>query len=112
MKAPACGRAALQDRVTREGGVKHSAFSCEIIEAEIAKLRSDLKDCTDTQIQEVIQTRIKELRRKLAQLQSLRRGPGKDRAGTRPRPGSTSIIFAERGFVPSTVAQLKRFEFL
>lgn len=40
------------------------------IEAEIAKLRSDLEDCTDTQIQEVIQTRIKELRRKLAQLQS------------------------------------------
>ena len=45
------------------------------IKAEIAKLKSDLKDCTDTQIQEVIQTRIKELRRKLEQLQSSRRGP-------------------------------------
>jgi hypothetical protein len=84
----------------------------ERIEAEIAKLRSDLEDCTDTQIQEVIQTRIKELRRKLAQFQSSRRGSGRDRAGTRPRPGSPSIIFAERGFVPSTVAQLKGLSFV
>ncbi len=32
------------------------------------------------------------------------------RAGTRPRSGSPSIIFVGRGFVPFTVAQLKRFE--
>jgi hypothetical protein len=45
------------------------------IKVEIAKLESALDDSTDTRIQEIIQTRIKELRRALAQLQSSRRKP-------------------------------------
>lgn len=45
------------------------------IKAEIANLESALKDSTDSLIQKVIQTRIEELRRKLAQLQSSGRGP-------------------------------------
>jgi hypothetical protein len=44
------------------------------IKAEIAKLEADHKASTDSQIQEVIQRRIEELRRKLAQLQSSGRG--------------------------------------
>jgi hypothetical protein len=40
------------------------------IKAEIAKLEADHKASTDSQIQEVIQRRIEELRRKLAKLHS------------------------------------------
>jgi hypothetical protein len=46
------------------------------IKAEIAKLESDLTSSTDSTIREVIEIRMEELRRKLAQLQS---------SGPRPR---------------------------
>jgi hypothetical protein len=46
------------------------------VKAEIAKLESDLKSCTDSTIREVIDIRIEELRQRLAQLQS---------SGPRPR---------------------------
>jgi hypothetical protein len=45
------------------------------IKVEIAKLESALVNSTDTHIQEIIQNRIKELRRKLAQLQRSQCGP-------------------------------------
>jgi len=45
------------------------------IKAEIAKLKSSIKDYTDTIIREAIENRINELRRKLAQLQSSRDEP-------------------------------------
>ena len=45
------------------------------IKAEIAKLEFDLDSCTDSTIREVIEIRIEELRRKLAQLRSLGHRP-------------------------------------
>ena len=56
-------------------GAMPSLSDTEKIKAEIALLDSALKDSTDSLIQKVIQTRIEELRRKLAQLQSSGRGP-------------------------------------
>jgi hypothetical protein len=44
------------------------------IKAEIAKLKSDLKVCTDSQIRKLIETMIDEWKRKLAQLRSSRHG--------------------------------------
>jgi len=40
------------------------------IKAEIAKLKSDLKVCTDSQIRKLIEMMIDEWKRKLARLQS------------------------------------------
>src|ERR1700686_156041 len=45
------------------------------IKAEIAKLKSDLKVCTDSQIRKLIEMMIDEWKRKLARLRSSRRGP-------------------------------------
>ena len=45
----------------------------EKLKAEIAKLESALKESTDSQIQEVIQSRIQELKRELAKLRYLKR---------------------------------------
>jgi D-mannonate dehydratase len=49
------------------------------IKAEIAKLESALKSCTDSQIREVIDSRLEERRHKLAQYQSLLRQQPKSR---------------------------------
>jgi len=45
------------------------------IKSEIARLESAMTDSTDSQLQNVIETRIKELKRELAQTQSSRDEP-------------------------------------
>ena len=59
---------------TKDGCVYAVACRDSKNKAEIAELESDLEGSTDTQIREVIEIRIKELRRTLAQLQRSRRG--------------------------------------
>jgi hypothetical protein len=62
--------------VLRLGGAPSMPSPSETrIKAEIAKLKSDLKVCTDSQIRKLIETMIDEWKRKLAQLRSPRRGP-------------------------------------
>jgi hypothetical protein len=52
-----------------------SLAGMEKLKTEIERLESALMDSTDSQLQNVIQTRIKELKRELAQLQSSRDEP-------------------------------------